>query len=86
MHADGKSTLASVSKWNSGKVNLSEDINAETKRKSKNSDNIGSFERALENIYPVCRKIGFEIAFGRPRLSANIPKWVYLFFKNSKMD
>ena len=22
MHADGKSTLASVSKWNSGKVNL----------------------------------------------------------------
>ena len=26
MHADGKSTLASVSKWNSGKVNICETV------------------------------------------------------------
>ena len=29
MHADGKSTLASVSKWNSGKVNLDSKIVSE---------------------------------------------------------
>ena len=39
MHADGKSTLASVSKWNSGKVNRGGEDNNLCVEESNGEDN-----------------------------------------------
>ena len=56
MHADGKSTLASVSKWNSGKVNWAQLVIISfssavrgAKRYSKNQNIFVGFSEMLKN-------------------------------------